>query len=199
MAPSACIDLRPGERAHLLGVARASIDCGLHRGCALPIDDADIDETLAARLGVFVTLTRQSALRGCIGSLESAEPLPRTVAESAYGAAFRDPRFPRLEAAELSEVSIEISVLSAMVPVRAASREALLAELAPAADGLLLEDGAHRSTFLPKVWEQLPEPAHFLEQLMIKAGLPANHWSPGLRFYRYGATCFSETLAGTPV
>jgi AmmeMemoRadiSam system protein A len=141
---------------------------------------------------VFVTLTRETRLRGCIGTIQPSGPLVRAVAESAYSAAFRDPRFPQLQVEELAGTSIEISVLSPMEPLAAASRDALVAVLQPGVDGLLLEDGRYRSTFLPKVWEQLPDPDAFLDQLFLKAGLPAGHWSPSLRVHRYQTLTFSE-------
>ena len=89
-------------------------------------------------------------------------------------------------------MTIEISVLSALQEIQPADRESLLAQLRPGQDGLLLEDGRHRSTFLPKVWEQLPDPEQFLQQLLLKAGLPPDHWSDNLRFQHYSTLSFSE-------
>jgi AmmeMemoRadiSam system protein A len=192
MAPSPCIDLRPGHREQLLDIARDSISTGLQAGEALRLDIDAVDGDLRQALGVFVTLTRDSALRGCIGSMQSPEPLAQGVANAAFSAAFRDPRFPCLRTGELAHIRIEVSVLSTLEPVPADSRDDLLDLLQPGRDGLLLEDGRYRATFLPKVWEQLPEPELFLQQLLAKAGLAADHWSESLRCYRYQTLSFAE-------
>jgi len=107
------------------------------------------------------------------------------VVENARAAAFYDPRFPPLERRELGGLDIHLSVLTPSEPLPAASEAELLAALAPGEDGLILEEGPRRSTFLPQVWESLPEPRDFLRQLKRKAGLPPDHWSPDLRFRRY--------------
>jgi hypothetical protein len=139
-----------------------------------------------------VTLTLGGRLRGCIGSLRATAPLAQSVADAAYGAAYEDPRFPPLGEEDMGRVRIEISVLSTMAPLSVNRRDELLDILRPGEDGLLLEDGRRRSTFLPKVWEQIPCPDEFLDQLLAKAGLPAHHWSPGLKFFRYRAVSFGE-------
>lgn len=192
MPPSLCIELDETERAALLDIARRSIAHGLDQGRALNVDTAGLGEHLAAPAAVFITLTRDGDLRGCIGSLQALEPLARAVANSAFNAAFRDPRFAALGADELDAIRIEISVLSKMEPIAAESREALLDALQPGIDGLLLEDRGYRSTFLPKVWEKIASPAEFLEHLCLKAGLGARHWSDTIRFHRYRALSFAE-------
>ncbi len=192
MALSPCTELQPRDGDKLLDIARDSIGSGLRHGRALDVPAEALSGFLAAPRGVFVTLTRREALRGCIGSMESSEPLAQGVADSAFGAAFRDPRFPRLQAHEFEDTHIEISILSPMEPLAAASREKLLEALKPGVDGLLLEEGHHRSTFLPKVWEQLPDPALFLDHLLAKAGLPGDYWSSTLRFQRYTSTSIAE-------
>ncbi len=193
MAPSFCIDLSSGEQSLLLAIARDSIHHALHEDGerALP----GLTPALRTERAVFVTLTRRARLRGCIGTLEPGGPLARAVADSACSAAFRDPRFPQLQAEELAETAIEISVLTPMQPLAANSREALLAQLRSGVDGVLLQEGRHRSTFLPKVWEQLPEPHLFMDQLLAKAGLPASHWSASLRVHRYQTTTFDDSGA----
>jgi len=192
MAPLLSIELDAGHQRSLLTIARQSIGLGLQGQPAPDADATDPADPLSARLGTFVTLTLNDALRGCIGSLQSSNTLPRSVAEAAYNAAFHDPRFPRLAAHELPGVQIEVSVLSAMSPIAAETRDELLQQLRPGRDGLLLQDGHYRSTFLPKVWEQLAEPGLFLDQLLAKAGLPASHWSGTLRFQRYETLSFRE-------
>jgi AmmeMemoRadiSam system protein A len=192
MPRSACIDLDPKERGTLLGIARASIDSGLHTGRALRPSADLLRGALAEPRAVFVTVTRDARLRGCIGSMEAAQALATSVAEAAYSAAFRDPRFPPLAGEELTSIRIEISVLSPMADLKVASRRALLDQLSPGQDGLVVEDGPHRATFLPKVWEQLPRPEQFLHHLMAKAGLPGDHWSPHVRVQRYTTLSFTE-------
>ena len=107
------------------------------------------------------------------------------VAHNAFSAAFKDPRFPPLQAAELSNLTLQISVLSAPVEVTFSGEQDLLQQLVPQQDGLILQEGQRRATFLPQVWEQLPQPAQFVQQLKAKAGLPQNYWSPRLRVQRY--------------
>jgi hypothetical protein len=193
MPPSPCIELGESEQARLLEIARRSISSGLASGKTLQLDVTQLDASLQPAAAVFVTLTRGGELRGCIGSLQAQEPLAQAVTQAAFNAAFRDPRFPPLRADELDAVRIEISVLSELEPIEADTRQALLDSLRPGVDGLLLEDGSYRSTFLPQVWEKIASPAAFLEQLCLKAGLGAGHWSPTIRFHRYRTLSFSES------
>lgn len=193
MALSCCIDLSPTERETLLAIARRSIRAGLAEADKGAQDPSALTPALREERPVFVTLTRGDRLRGCIGTLEPVAALARAVADAAFDAAFRDARFPRLQAGELPGTSIEISVLSPMTPVAADSRNDLIARLRAGEDGLCLQDGQHRATFLPKVWEQLPEPEAFLDQLLAKAGLSPGHWSPSLRVHRYRTLTFSDS------
>lgn len=195
MAPSSCTELSVSEREQLLLVARGALYHGLESTTVLQPALEDVPQALRATRAVFVTLTRQDRLRGCIGALQGSEPLVWAVADSAHSAGFRDPRFTSLQADELISTSIEISVLSPMDPLPAANRPELLAALRPEQDGLLLQEGQHRATFLPGVWEQFPDPDEFFSHLLTKAGLPAEHWSPDLRFFRYHTQSFSENCA----
>jgi AmmeMemoRadiSam system protein A len=192
MPPSLCIELSDAEQARLLDIARESIADGLASGGALQVDPSLMEENLQGRAAVFVTLTRSGELRGCVGSLQAVEPLAQAVATSAFNAAFRDRRFGQLREEELDAIRIEISLLSEMEPIDADSRRALLDSLQPGVDGLLLEDGGYRSTFLPKVWEKITSAEEFLQQLLLKAGLGAGHWSNSLRFHRYHTFTFAE-------
>ena len=140
----------------------------------------------------FVTLTRDDALRGCIGSLEANRPLALDVRENALGAAFRDPRFKPLTREEWADVAVEVSLLSALEPLPLDDEAALRERLRPGVDGLVLEFGHHRGTFLPQVWEQFPEPASFLLNLKRKAGLPPDFWERGMRLSRYTVTKWRE-------
>jgi uncharacterized protein len=174
-----------GSAPTLLGVAGASIEHGLAYGGPLRLSLGDYPEPLRAPGACFVTLRRQGALRGCIGSLEPRRPLVVDVAENAHAAAFGDPRFPPLARHERIDLEIHLSVLTPLEPLPAASEAELLAALRPGVDGLVLREGERRATFLPAVWGELPDPRSFLGHLRRKAGLGEDHWSPTLRFWRY--------------
>lgn len=184
--------LNDAQRRTLLQVARASIAHGLREGRPLPVNPADYEPALQARRASFVTLNERGQLRGCIGHLEAIQPLVADVAENAFSAAFRDPRFPPLSAGEFDELTIHISVLSPAEPIHFRSQADLLRQIRPGIDGLILEEGMHRGTFLPSVWEELPDPAQFLAHLKLKAGLPADYWSDTIRVYRYTTESFSD-------
>ena len=164
MLPSLCVDLNADEQARLLGIARQSIVLGLDSGTALRLDVAQLDAKLRVDSAVFITLTLAGNLRGCIGSLQPSAPLAQAVANSAFGAAFRDRRFDQVQAGEVENLRIEVSVLSAMELIAVNSRQALLDNLQPGVDGLLMEDQGYRSTFLPKVWEKITTPDEFVGQ-----------------------------------
>lgn len=193
MGPLHSIDLSPREGELLLQVAWLAV-----KDCVLAGNDGDsmiphAEGGLRQCRGAFVTLTLRQQLRGCIGTLEASEPLAETVADCARGAALRDPRFRPVREEELAELDLEVSVLTIPQAMRISERSDLLQQLRPRTDGLLLEHGRRRSTFLPQVWEQLPEPEVFLSQLLEKAGLPADYWSGGLRFSRYQSTSFRQS------
>lgn len=192
MAPSHCTEIPLREQALLLQVAREAIAAGL-RGCSQTDEAvAQFEGILLERRGVFVTLTKNGSLRGCIGTIEAQETLLVAVADCARGAAFRDPRFTPVEEEELAELRLEISVLTARESIAVSTRVELLQTLRPGVDGLLLEDGPRRSTFLPQVWQQLPDPEQFLSQLLQKAGLPGDHWSENIRCSRYQSISIRE-------
>ena len=172
------------ERGVLTGVARSSIECGL-RGEAHRVDPSAHSPALRERRASFVTLHKRGERRGCIGALEAQRPLVEDVARSAHGAAFGDPRFPALRAEEFQELEIHISVLSSLEVVAVQSRDELIASLRPKIDGLLLQQGTLRGTFLPSVWESLPDPHDFLHELERKAGLGADPWSLPIECLRY--------------
>lgn len=193
MAPSSPIELDDGQKIRLLRIARESILTGLANGQAGAPAAGAGDGILAETLASFVTLTRGGALRGCVGHLRATRPLAEDVADAAYAAAFQDHRFSPLSAAELETTEIEISVLSTPEPLAVHSQQELLEQLQPGRDGLVLEDGSHSATFLPQVWEQLPDPREFLAHLKHKAGWPAEYWSAKMRCYRYATCSFSES------
>ena len=143
----------------------------------------------------FVTLTQGGQLRGCIGTLEAYRPLLRDVQENAMAAAFRDPRFAPLRADELPRTRVEVSLLAAPKPIYFKDEQDALAQLVPGVDGVILAYGGHRATFLPQVWESLPEPEQFMAQLKRKAGLPADFWHEQLTLARYPVTKWKEPEA----
>lgn len=145
----------------------------------------DFAAELAAPGATFVTLTQNGQLRGCIGSLQAWRPLEEDVRANALAAAFRDPRFPPLRAEELNRTRVEVSLLAPAVAMTFTDEADALAQLRPLVDGVILECQGHRSTFLPQVWEQIPDPARFLGQLKLKAGLAADFWAPEMKLWRY--------------
>ncbi|MDZ7622800.1 MAG: AmmeMemoRadiSam system protein A [Candidatus Competibacteraceae bacterium] len=188
MAPTSCTEtLSRQDRATLLDVARASIQQGLRHGRALEVNPDDYPATLRPLRATFVTLEIGGQLRGCIGALTAYQPLVQDVAAHAYAAAFEDPRFPALREDEFPKLEIHISVLSPPESLHFDSEEELLAQLRPGVDGLIIHFQTYRATFLPAVWEHLPDPHVFLSQLKLKAGLPLDFWSPELRAERYTA------------
>jgi AmmeMemoRadiSam system protein A len=189
-------NLNETQQRALLDIARRSIEFGLQSGRALPVDAADFDKVLRSDAASFVTIHERGELRGCIGALKAYQPLVADVAEHAYAAAFTDPRFPPVAEAELARLEISISVLGEPEPMHFTSEADLLHQLRPGQDGLILEDGRHRGTFLPSVWESLPEPRDFWRHLKLKASLPADHWSDTLKVSRYTTFSFAESSAG---
>lgn len=184
------MSLTESERDRLLTLARASIAHGLAHGRPLPVNPADFPVKLIEPAATFVTLELSGRLRGCIGRLEAARPLAEDVAENAYAAAFRDSRFPPVTAAESAGLTLHISVLSPSEPLYFKSEADLIAQLRPGIDGLILSDAGRRGTFLPSVWEELPDPAEFLRHLKRKAGLPADYWSTSMKIQRYTTEMF---------
>jgi hypothetical protein len=172
-------------RTSLRALAREAIAHGLREGRPPRLDLSRYPAPLTEPRASFVTLHRAGELRGCTGSLEPDGPLVVGVARNAYRAAFEDPRFPPLAGWEIEGVEISVALLSPLEPIRAASEAELLRSLRPGIDGLVLRQGRRTATFLPAVWESLPEPREFLHALERKAGLEAGHWSRTLRFERY--------------
>ena len=173
------------EREALLEVASASVRHGLDSGQRLPVEPEEYPERLARPGACFVTLTISGGLRGCIGSLEARLPLIQDCADKAFAAAFRDFRFPPVAAQELDLLEYQVSVLSVPSPLHFVSEDDLFSQLRPGTDGLVLELGSRRATFLPSVWETLPEPQQFLGHLKQKAGFAQDYWSDAIKAYRY--------------
>jgi len=179
------MSLNEANRQRLLELAKNSIQHGLQTGQSLKIDLNNYPAELTELRTTFVTLKINHQLRGCIGKLVAVKPLAEDVAENAFCAAFKDPRFPPLQAYELENLEIHLSILTPAEPVSFSSEQDLLSQLQPGIDGLVLEEGHLRGTFLPSVWESLPQPGQFLRHLKQKAGLASDYWSPNIRIYRY--------------
>lgn len=182
--------LNESERAILLDIARQSIQHGLQHGRALKVNVSDYPDTLQVQRASFITLHRHERLRGCIGALQASMPLVQDVAEHAYSSAFEDPRFPRLTADEFADLTIHIAILSLPELMTVKSEADLLTQLRPGIDGLILRYQQHRGTFLPAVWDSLPNAVDFLAQLKQKAGLEKDFWSDDIQFERYTTESF---------
>ena len=181
--------MRDAERGQVLvAIAREAIAEPLGRGILLPRDEPWLAQPAAS----FVTLTLDEMLRGCIGSIDARRPLAEDVAGNARAAAFHDPRFEPLTAVEFDQVAIEVSVLSPRTALAATSEAEAAGRLRPGVDGVYLEYAGHAATFLPQVWESLPDPVDFLAALRQKARLPARFWDPAIRLTRYTVENFGD-------
>ncbi len=184
--------LSDDDRNCLLKVARSAITAELVGGTEV-IRPATASAALQKKCGCFVTLHKDKALRGCVGTIEATRSLLAGVEENARNSAFRDPRFPPLEADELPAVEIEISVLSVPIALEYTDADDLVEKLQPGVHGVIISRGWHSATFLPQVWAQLPDTKSFLEHLCLKAGLETNCWNAGeLTVKVYTVEYFSE-------
>lgn len=187
------------ERRMVLELARQSLEQGVRGQRLKPLDLSALPEQLRQPAATFVTLTRQGALRGCIGGLQAEMPLAEDVRQHAVAAALDDYRFPPVEPEELSQLEIEVSILTDPQPLPYSSPEDLLARLRPGVDGVILVSGFHRATFLPQVWEKVPEADVFLSMLCEKAGLPPDTWRHGrVEVFTYQVESFHEGEASRP-
>jgi len=186
------MSLTKSQQQQLIQVAKDSIAHGLTHGCALPIDSNDYVAELQVQRATFVTLEIKQQLRGCIGMLEAVRPLIVDVAENAFAAAFRDPRFPPVSTAEYEQLEIHLSILSVAEAMSFYSEDDLIRQLRPGIDGLIMQEGGHRGTFLPSVWESLADPEIFIQHLKQKSGLASDYWSDSLKVARYECEYISE-------
>lgn len=175
----------------LLTIARAAISQALN--VAQPATDESAP-WLTEPGACFVTLTRHGELRGCIGTLQAHRSLLADVRSNAVSAALHDPRFLPLTASELGSTRIEVSLLSDTQPITFHDEADALAQLRPEVDGVVFEYGHYRSTFLPQVWEQLPQPRQFMAQLRRKAGLPDDFWAADVKLSRYTVRKYKESI-----
>jgi len=172
----------------LLTLARGAIAMRFGGAEPLVADDPRLEQPGAT----FVTLKMGGALRGCIGTLIATRPLRIDVMRNAVNAAFSDPRFPPLDARELADLEVEVSKLGDPVPIKVADEADLLRSLRPDVDGLVLSYQDHRATFLPQVWESLPDAREFVRELKAKAGLPAGFWHDDFELARYTVEKWTE-------
>lgn len=184
------MSLAPAQRLELLDLARASINSALQRGELVPYAGESPYPQLNRPAASFVTLRIGEDLRGCCGTVEPSRPLSEDVWNNAWASAFADPRFPPLTPDEWQDTNVQISVLNAPERCDVNSEAELLAVLRPGIDGLVLEYGGRHSTFLPAVWEQLPNPADFVHHLKMKAGWPVNFWPADMQAWRYTTESF---------
>jgi hypothetical protein len=173
------------EKHILLDAVTVSIKYGLENGRIMPVNAALYPKKLQEQRACFITLETNGKLRGCIGSLKPQRPLIEDVVYNAYCAAFCDPRFMPLTKKEFSQLTKHIYVLSPSEPITFSSEQDLLKQIRPNIDGLILSDQGCRGTFLPSVWQNLPNPKDFLDNLKTKAGLPEDYWSDTIKVERY--------------
>ncbi len=173
----------------LLAIARSSIENSLSGKESKLFSESPWLRQAGA---TFITLMKSGALRGCVGSLQAVRPLEIDTAENALGAAFRDPRFAAMTAEEWPQCGVEVSLLSAPKPLRFADEADLVSQIHAGEDGLILECDGKRATFLPQVWEGLPQKEIFLRELVKKAGLPADTRLGRCKVYRYRVAKWKE-------
>lgn len=182
--------LKQKQRQQLLDIAYDSIKSGLSNKKPVAIDLSKFDAALQTKRATFITLLKNGELRGCIGVLEPIRALVDDVANNAYAAAFSDHRFPPLADNELEQLEIQISILGIPEEIFFTSEEDLIRQLKPNIDGLIMESGNHRGTFLPSVWESLAQPQDFLNHLKIKSGLAKTYWDDNIKIHRYSVEKF---------
>jgi len=173
------------HKSLLHDIARQSIQHGLATGKPLDTGVNQYDRELQSKRATFVTLHRNKQLRGCIGILVPLRPLVEDVAYNAWAAAFSDNRFAPLQQEEFDDLEIHISILGSPEQINFDSEEDLLSKIHVGTDGLILEDGNHKGTFLPSVWKSLPDKKEFLNHLKQKASLSQNYWSDNISIKRY--------------
>jgi AmmeMemoRadiSam system protein A len=165
------------EQQTLLHMAREAMEYSVRGKKLPPFDEKNLSAHLSEQGTSFITLTINGKLRGCIGGLEARQPLVKDVREHAVAAALEDPRFPPVREDELSRIQIEVSRLTRPIPLEYKDAADLLSKLRPHVDGVIVRDSfGRRATFLPQVWEKIPDPAEFMNNLCYKMGVNDNTW-----------------------
>lgn len=186
-------NLSEDEKVMLLRLARQALECYAAGEKPPELDLAEYSPALREQGASFVTLTHNGDLRGCIGALEAYQPLVEDVVDHVIAAACEDPRFHPVRPHEVPRLHIEISRLTNPAPLLYKNPEDLPALLRPRIDGVILRDGPYRATFLPQVWEKVPDPEQFLTHLCQKMGLPGSTWRKKLlQVFTYQVEVFEE-------
>ena len=182
--------LSPEDVDALFALADLGVRAGLAGEGPPQVDPATVPPALRERRGAFVTLEVAGELNGCIGSIVADKPLGPAVAELAWRSAFADPRLPPLSADDYPSLEIKLSLIGSLVPVPAESEAELAARLRPGVDGVLIRRGSANATFLPAVWNKIPDPVTFLRHLEAKAGLRPGQWPRGMQAWTYQTADF---------
>ncbi len=177
--------LTEANEAAIARFARRAVEYAVREGRSLEVDSREFPAVLAEDAACFVTLNKDGELRGCIGSLEAYRSLAKDIADNAWAATRRDPRFTPVVPGELPRLRVSVSVLTPPEPLSFRDEEDLLSRLRPGVDGLLLTHARGRGTFLPEVWAELPDPRLFLAYLKRKVGLSPDHSLRGVAASRY--------------
>lgn len=191
--PETTAQFNAAERKQLLALARRALEAVVRTGKLPEPDIKNFPPSFALPKGCFVTLTKRGELRGCIGNITPRQPLYQAIMENARAAALNDYRFEPVKPAELSDLEIEVSVLTEPKSLGFTSPDDLLGKLRPTQDGVILKIGFQSATFLPQVWEKIPDKATFLSHLAQKAGCAAGAWrDPGAKVDVYQVEAFAE-------
>ncbi|MCX8016193.1 MAG: AmmeMemoRadiSam system protein A [Patescibacteria group bacterium] len=171
--------LKEKEKRYLLSLARESIKYFLKNNDLLQLSTEEIKNlspNLKEKRATFVTLTENGHLRGCIGHLEAIQPLFQDIIENSVNAAFFDFRFFPVNQKELEKIKIEVSILTPPQELQYKNPSDLLNLIRPHIDGVILQKDFYQATYLPQVWEEIPDKEEFLSSLALKAGLPSDVW-----------------------
>lgn len=181
------------QKTYLLSLARKTISDYFDKKEKTLLDSTKIDKELLSLAATFVTLTEFGQLRGCVGNLIAKKPLHQDVINNALLSAFFDNRFPQLKKDELKDIKIEISILSKPAPYSYDNISSLLEQIKSKKHGVIIQNGFNQATYLPQVWDDLPDKIQFLESLSLKAGLPKEAWKEKTtEFFYYTVEKFSE-------
>jgi AmmeMemoRadiSam system protein A len=182
------------EQSLLLKISRQTLEAAVRRESLPELELNSLSPNLLTYGSVFITLTLDGELRGCIGAIEPYQSLVMDVMEHTIAAAFQDYRFPPVSPNELSKIQIEISRLTPPQRIEY-DKPADLLQLVHPGIGLIVKDGLRRATFLPQVWQKIPEPADFLSHLCLKMGSPPDIWlQKPLEVFTYQVEVFKEPL-----
>ena len=184
------IQLSQKDKDVLKNAARDALMHSIHHSEELPVTLSEFPATLHDDQNTFVTLNYNGKVIGCMGNLVANQPLIKDVVHNTFSASYYDPRFPDPKTIDPEKIEIHISLLSPNEAIKFHSEQELLAKIRPGKDGLLIREGSRSGTFLPAVWDSIPDRESFLKELKRKAGLPADYWSDTIEIYRYTTECW---------